>query len=92
MNSIFSLFYLDGAPVAADLVFVGEVGLSGELRAVGQLPGRLNEAAKLGFRRCVVPRAMRQQAEKLPGELEVIQARSVHQALEVALAPPKGSG
>ena len=75
-------------PVAADLVFVGEVGLSGELRAVGQLPGRLNEAAKLGFRRCVVPRMMRKQAEKLPDELDVIQARTVHQALEIALAPP----
>lgn len=76
-------------PVAADLVFVGEVGLSGELRAVGQLPGRLKEAAKLGFRRCVVPRSMRRQVEQLPKELEVIQARSVHQALEIALAPPK---
>jgi DNA repair protein RadA/Sms len=74
-------------PVAADLVFVGEVGLSGELRAVGQLPGRLREAAKLGFRRCVVPRSLRRQAEQMPDELEVIQARSVHQALEIALAP-----
>jgi DNA repair protein RadA/Sms len=75
-------------PVAADLAFVGEVGLSGELRAVGQLPARLNEAAKLGFRRCVVPRMMRKQAGKLPDELDVIQARTVHQALEIALAPP----
>jgi DNA repair protein RadA/Sms len=74
-------------PIAADLVFVGEVGLSGELRAVGQLPGRLREAAKLGFRRCVVPRSLRRQAEQMPDELEVIQARSVNQALEIALAP-----
>ena len=36
-------------PVAADLALVGEIGLSGELRSVGQLPRRLNEAAKLGF-------------------------------------------
>jgi DNA repair protein RadA/Sms len=75
-------------PVSADLVFVGEVGLSGELRAVGQLPSRLREAAKLGFRRCVVPRRMRQQADELPAGLDVIQARSLHQALEIALAPP----
>jgi DNA repair protein RadA/Sms len=73
-------------PVAADLVFVGEVGLSGELRAVGQLPGRLREAAKLGFRRCVVPRSLRRQTVQAPDELEVIQARSVNQALEIALA------
>jgi DNA repair protein RadA/Sms len=76
-------------PVAADLVFVGEVGLSGELRAVGQLPGRLNEAAKLGFRRCIVPKALRRQAERLPDEMDVIQARSVHQAIDIALTSPK---
>jgi len=76
-------------PVAADLAFVGEIGLSGELRAVGQLPARLREAAKLGFRRCIVPKAIRRQAEQLPAELEIIQARALHQALDIALAPPK---
>jgi DNA repair protein RadA/Sms len=75
-------------PVAADLAFVGEIGLSGELRAVGQLPARLREAAKLGFRRCIVPKAIRRQAEQLPADLEIIQARGLHQALEIALAPP----
>jgi len=75
-------------PVAADLAFIGEVGLSGELRTVSQLAARLKEAAKLGFRRCVVPRAIRQQAEALPQDLEVIQARSLHQALEIALTSP----
>jgi DNA repair protein RadA/Sms len=74
-------------PVAADLAFVGEVGLSGELRAVGQLAGRLKEAAKLGFRRCIVPKAIRRKSEPLPEGLEVIQARSLHQALEIALVP-----
>ena len=38
-------------PLASDLVAVGEVGLSGELRGVGQLDQRLREAAKLGFSR-----------------------------------------
>lgn len=76
------------APVAADLAFVGEVGLSGELRAVGQIAGRLNEADKLGFRRCVIPKAIRRRPEQLPANLKVIQARSLHQALEIALAPP----
>lgn len=74
-------------PVAADLAFVGEVGLSGELRAVGQLAGRLKEAAKLGFRRCIVPKAIRRKSEPLPEGLEAIQARSLHQALETALVP-----
>ena len=42
-------------PVAADIALVGEVGLSGELRTVGHLEHRLKEAAKLGFKRCVLP-------------------------------------
>jgi DNA repair protein RadA/Sms len=40
----------------ADLIAVGEVGLSGELRAVGQLEARLREAAKLGFGQAMLPR------------------------------------
>ena len=45
-------------PVAADLALVGEIGLSGELRSVGQLARRLNEAAKLGFTRVLVPKTV----------------------------------
>ncbi|MDD4984994.1 MAG: DNA repair protein RadA [Dehalococcoidales bacterium] len=41
--------------VAPGLVAVGEVGLSGELRAVSQLERRVGEAARLGFKRCLVP-------------------------------------
>ena len=44
-------------PVHADMAFVGEIGLSGELRAVSQLDARLREAEKLGFKRCIVPRS-----------------------------------
>ena len=44
-------------PVPDDLVVLGEVGLSGELRSVGQIDRRLGEAARLGFRRCVLPEA-----------------------------------
>ena len=43
-------------PVPADLVAVGEVGLSGEVRGVGQLEARLREAAKLGFTSALTPR------------------------------------
>ncbi len=42
--------------IPGDLLFIGEVGLGGELRAVSQLEKRLFEAAKLGFRRAVVPK------------------------------------
>jgi len=71
-------------PVAADLAIVGEIGLSGELRAVGQLSKRLNEAAKLGFKRCLVPKSFRRQ-EIASGGIEVIGVRSLKEALQVAL-------
>lgn len=72
-------------PVAADIALVGEVGLSGELRAVGQLGTRLKEAAKLGFSRCIVPRTVRQPADGYPAGIQVIGARSLQEAIEHAL-------
>jgi DNA repair protein RadA/Sms len=42
-------------PVAEDMVIFGEIGLSGEVRSVGQTEARLKEAAKLGFARALVP-------------------------------------
>ncbi|TET77166.1 MAG: DNA repair protein RadA, partial [Dehalococcoidia bacterium] len=71
-------------PVAADLAIVGEIGLSGELRAVGQLPKRLNEAAKLGFKRCLAPKSFRRQEIASDG-IEVVGVRSLREALQVAL-------
>ena len=75
--------YFDRA-IPADLAIVGEVGLSGELRAVGQLPARLNEAAKMGFRRALVPR-LRKKIDGLPSSLKVIEARNLAEALGVAV-------
>ncbi len=72
-------------PVAADLALVGEVGLSGELRGVGQLPRRLNEAAKLGFTRVLVPMSVARKLERPPAGLEVLGARTLREALEIAL-------
>lgn len=72
------------APVAGDLAIVGEVGLSGELRVVSQLETRLREAAKLGFRRCLVPETRLLKRLQVP-DLEVLSARSLPQALEIAL-------
>ncbi|GER89138.1 hypothetical protein KDW_33000 [Dictyobacter vulcani] len=43
--------------IPADMALIGEVGLSGELRAVSRLSLRVREAAKLGFKRCLIPGA-----------------------------------
>lgn len=74
-------------PVAVDLAIMGEVGLSGELRSVGQLPRRLHEAAKLGFKRALVPRStLNRKGDTLPSGIQVIGARTLHDALDLALA------
>ncbi len=72
-------------PVAADLAIVGEVGLSGEVRAVSQMAARLKEAAQLGFRRCLVPKTRRRGGEPLPEGIETIPVRSVAEAVEKGL-------
>ena len=59
-------------PVAADLALIGEIGLSGELRSVGQLPRRLNEAVKLGFTRVLVPKNVARKLEHPPAGLEIL--------------------
>lgn len=80
-------------PMPAELAAVGEVGLSGELRAVGHLSRRLNEAAKLGFSRCIIPATHRRLGEVEAG-MELIPARSLADALSAAMgrdAPPPSS-
>ncbi len=87
------------APVRADTVLIGEIGLSGELRMVGQTQTRLREAAKLGFKRAVVPKRLRK-SEPWPEGIEVVEARSLREALKAALleeetekpTKPKASG
>ncbi|HSB65248.1 MAG TPA: DNA repair protein RadA [Anaerolineales bacterium] len=71
-------------PVKADTVLIGEVGLSGELRMVGQMPARLREAAKLGFRSAIVPKRIRK-GEPWPKGIDVVEARSLREALEKAM-------
>jgi DNA repair protein RadA/Sms len=71
-------------PAAADLALVGEVGLSGELRSVSHLERRLSEAGRLGFRRCLIPKTSAK-IRNAPGNLELLQARTVNEALAVAL-------
>jgi DNA repair protein RadA/Sms len=74
--------------VRADTVLIGEIGLAGELRMPGQMQTRLREAAKLGFKTAIVPKSIRR-GENWPKGIEIIEARSLHQALEAALAAPE---
>jgi DNA repair protein RadA/Sms len=70
-------------PVSPELVLVGEVGLSGELRSVGQLERRLSEAAKLGFTRAIYPPTARK--PQLPSGLKGLSVATLQEAIEAAL-------
>ena len=71
-------------PVRAEAVLIGEIGLAGELRMPGQMVARLREAQKLGFKVAIVPKAIRQ-GEPYPKGIEIIEVRSLDQALNAAL-------
>jgi len=60
---------------------LGEVGLAGEVRAVAQAEARLSEAARLGFRRAIVPAGNARQVEA-PEGIEVVGVEAVSEALD----------
>ncbi|MBT8398921.1 MAG: DNA repair protein RadA [Rhodothermia bacterium] len=71
-------------PVARRSVFIGEVGLGGEIRSVTQIGLRLREASKLGFDRAFVP-AGNADAMEAGVDIEVVPVRDVSELLEAAL-------
>jgi DNA repair protein RadA/Sms len=76
---------LRDSPVDASAVAVGEIGLGGEIRTVGHMEKRVQEAAKLGFKRIVVPQN-NLKGLKANGDIEVIGADRVERAMEILLA------
>ncbi|MDD3346485.1 DNA repair protein RadA [Oscillibacter sp.] len=77
--------YLD-RPVPSDLVAIGEVGLTGELRTVNQLDQRISEVQRLGFRKCVIPFHRAADAQAFPG-LQLLPVRNIGEAIRAALRP-----
>ncbi|HSR12948.1 MAG TPA: DNA repair protein RadA [Thermodesulfobacteriota bacterium] len=70
-------------PIPSKTVVIGEVGLAGEVRGIHQAEIRIREAAKLGFRRCLIPKGNRERISlDFPG-IEVIGLQSVEETLEV---------
>lgn len=67
-----------------DLVAIGEVGLTGEIRAVSHMNQRLGEVSRLGFKKCIIPRSGSEKLE-IPNGLEVYRVRNIREAIEIAL-------
>ncbi len=75
--------YRDQA-IADDLVAIGEVGLTGELRSVSHMNQRLGEVARLGFKRCIIPKNSSEKLE-IPEGLTVYRAKNLREAIEIAM-------
>jgi len=71
-----------------DTVVLGEVGLSSEVRSVSQIAARVNEAQKLGFKRCLVPKNNLNDKMNLNSNIEIIPVENVKQALEYLHSQP----
>lgn len=72
------------ASIPDDLVAIGEIGLTGEIRSVSNLNQRLTEVSRLGFKKCIIPKKT---TEKLviPKDLTVYYVRNLREAIEIAM-------
>jgi len=68
-------------PIPPQWVFLGEVGLTGEVRAITQAEIRLIEAEKMGFKQCIIPQSNLKHLKKT--SLQTIGIRKVEKAFEV---------
>ncbi len=81
---------LKNKAIDSDLVALGEVGLSGEVRSISQIPLRIREAEKLGFKRCLIPRGNLKDLSKPvllkagKEKIKVIGVEKIQEALEFA--------
>ena len=71
-------------PIAEDVIVFGEVGLSGEVRAVTMPEQRVAEAKKLGFKTCVIPEVSVKSVGKLKG-ITIVGVKSVGEAISAGL-------
>ena len=72
-------------PVSNNLVAVGEIGLTGELRQVPQINLRLGEIARMGFTSCILPHINKDRVE-IPKGLELIEVKNVREAVEATIS------
>ncbi len=75
---------LKDTPIDEELIAFGEVGLAGEVRAVSQAQQRVQEAARLGFTKCILPHACLKGLQKVDG-VEIYGVKTLRQAVEIAM-------
>ena len=71
-------------PIASDIVVTGEVGLTGEIRAVSYIEKRISECKKLGFKKIVIPKNNYEVVKDVKG-IEIIPVDNLRQAINIVL-------
>lgn len=78
---------LKDAVISDDVIAFGEIGLAGEIRAVPNAEGRIKEAARLGFSKCIIPyhnlKSLSSKKEKY--DIEIVGVKTIRQAVNEAL-------
>lgn len=68
-------------PIDENTIAFGEIGLSGELRSVPRAQARVNEAARMGFKRCILPTACLKQINSAPDGIKLIGVKRLSDAV-----------
>lgn len=71
-------------PISDDLIAIGEVGLTGEIRSVSHMEQRLAEASRLGFRKCIIPKSGSEKLD-IPEGMRAYRVRNLREAIEVSM-------
>lgn len=71
-------------PIPDDLVAIGEIGLTGEIRSVSHMNQRLAEVERLGFKKCIIPQKASEKLE-IPKNLTVYRVKNLREAIEIAM-------
>ncbi len=71
--------------VMPQAVVLGEVGLSGEIRSISQVLTRINEAEKLGFKHCILPKNSCKNLKLNKSDMEIIPVSTLKEALDIIL-------
>ncbi len=71
---------LRDVPVSMDTIAFGEMGLSGEIRSVARVQERVKEAARLGFKTCILPKACLSSLKELDTNMEILGVSTIHEA------------
>ena len=71
-------------PIPKDMVIIGEVGLTGEVRRINLIEKRIKEAEKLGFKTCIIPESNKKDL-KDKYKLDIIGVRDIREAIKKVL-------